>query len=62
MHHDVFGFACLNHALNTGQQAVNQLLLGFRHLAIALNKTGFGAEHHFDFTQTVRFERRAGRH
>jgi hypothetical protein len=32
VHHDVFRLAGLDHALNTGQQAVNQLLFGVGHL------------------------------
>ena len=62
VHHDVFGFTRLNHALNTGQQLVDQLLLSVGHLAVTLDQARFGAVDHLHFAQTVRFQRRAGRH
>ncbi len=60
MHHDVFGFAGLNHALNAGQQLVDELLFGVGHLAVALDKARFGAVDHLHFAQAVRFQRGAG--
>ena len=62
VHHDVFGFAGLNNPLDTGQQFVDQLLLGFGHFAVALNQAGFRAVNDFHFTQTVGFKRCAGGH
>ena len=61
MHHDVFRFTGLNHALNTGQQFVDQLLFRIGHFAVALDKARFGAVNHFHFAQTVRFQRGARR-
>ncbi|VTN10200.1 Uncharacterised protein [Raoultella terrigena] len=40
VHHDVFRFPRLDNALNTGQQAVNQLLFGIGDVAVALNQAG----------------------
>ena len=61
MHHDVFGFTGLNHALDTGQQFVDQLLLGVSHFAVTLDQARFGAVDHFYFAQAVRFRGGTGR-
>lgn len=46
--------------LNTGQQFVDQLLFGFFHFTIALDKAGFRAVDNFDFAQAVCFQRGTG--
>ena len=57
---DIYSRLLKERALNTGQQAVNQLLFGVGHLAVALDQAGFGAVNHFHFAQTVGFQGGAG--